>query len=103
MRSDGTQTGLNAIFIMTPYRTKLKKKPSKTQVTAVFRWGFARSKPEERTVTHCDNPTSGFLLFVPKSDIIELKMSVEDCAKLVISAGLVYPNSKDPTQPADER
>jgi len=45
------------------------------------------------------NPTSGFLLFVPKSDIIELDMSVEDAAKLVISAGLVYPNSKDPSQP----
>lgn len=42
------------------------------------------------------NPTSGFLLFFPKSDIIELEMSVEDAAKLVISAGLVYPNSKDP-------
>ncbi len=38
------------------------------------------------------NPTSGFLLFVPRSDIIELQMSVEDAAKLVISAGLVYPN-----------
>lgn len=45
------------------------------------------------------NPTSGFLLFVPKSDIIELEMSVEDAAKLVISAGLVYPNGKDPTVP----
>ena len=44
------------------------------------------------------NPTSGFLLFVPRSDVIELSMSVEDAAKLVISAGLVYPNGKDPTQ-----
>ena len=42
------------------------------------------------------NPTSGFLLFVPQSDIIELKMSVEDCAKLVISAGLVYPGGAVP-------
>lgn len=40
------------------------------------------------------NPTSGFLLFVPKSDVIELDMTVEDAAKLVISAGLVYPNSQ---------
>ncbi|KIN72359.1 DUF502 domain-containing protein [Sulfitobacter guttiformis] len=40
------------------------------------------------------NPTSGFLLFVPKRDVIELNMTVEDSAKLVISAGLVYPNSK---------
>ena len=45
------------------------------------------------------NPTSGFLLFVPKSAVIELDMSVEDAAKLVISAGLVYPNAKDPTTP----
>ena len=40
------------------------------------------------------NPTSGFLLFFPKADIVELDMSIEDAAKLVISAGLVYP----PTQ-----
>ena len=40
------------------------------------------------------NPTSGFLLFLPKSSIIELDMTVEDAAKLVISAGLVYPDSQ---------
>jgi uncharacterized membrane protein len=45
------------------------------------------------------NPTSGFLLFVPEEDVTVLDMSVEDAAKLVISAGLVYPNPKDPTQP----
>lgn len=45
------------------------------------------------------NPTSGFLLFVPKDDIILLEMTVEDAAKLVISAGLVYPNGDDPTKP----
>ena len=39
------------------------------------------------------NPTSGFLLFFPKKDVIELDMSVEDAAKLVISAGLVYPSN----------
>ena len=38
------------------------------------------------------NPTSGFLLFFPEEGVIELDMSVEDAAKLVISAGLVYPN-----------
>ena len=48
------------------------------------------------------NPTSGFLLFLPKQDIIELEMSVEEAAKLVISAGLVYPNAKDPTQPVED-
>ena len=37
------------------------------------------------------NPTSGFLLFLPEKDIVFLDMSVEDAAKLVISAGLVTP------------
>jgi uncharacterized membrane protein len=41
------------------------------------------------------NPTSGFLLFLPKRDVKPLDMTVEDAAKLVISAGLVYPNGKD--------
>lgn len=37
------------------------------------------------------NPTSGYLLFVPEEDIVILDMSVEEGAKLVISAGLVVP------------
>lgn len=43
------------------------------------------------------NPTSGFLLFVPEKDITLLDMSIEDAAKLIISAGLVTP---DPEKPA---
>lgn len=46
------------------------------------------------------NPTSGFLLFFPREDVIELDMSIEEAAKLVISAGLVYPNPKNPSLPA---
>lgn len=45
------------------------------------------------------NPTSGFLLFLPRRDVKILDMTVEDAAKLVISAGLVYPNTKDPSVP----
>lgn len=37
------------------------------------------------------NPTSGFLIFVPKSDVIPLEMSVEDGIKFVISGGIVSP------------
>lgn len=38
------------------------------------------------------NPTSGFLLYVPRRDVIMLdRIGVEDAAKLIISAGLVYP------------
>lgn len=37
------------------------------------------------------NPTSGFLLFVPRRDVIVLDMSIEEGAKMIISAGLVEP------------
>ena len=40
------------------------------------------------------NPTSGFLLFIPKEDAVELDMSVEDAIKLVVSAGMVVPPTK---------
>jgi len=36
--------------------------------------------------------TEGHLLFVPKKDIIELDMSVDEAFKLVISTGVVEPN-----------
>jgi uncharacterized membrane protein len=38
------------------------------------------------------NPTSGFLLFVPKRDLIHLDMSIEEGIKLVISGGIVTPS-----------
>ena len=38
------------------------------------------------------NPTSGFLLFVPKKDTIDLDMPVEEALKLVISGGAIVPN-----------
>lgn len=37
------------------------------------------------------NVTTGYLLYVPEADVIPLEMSVEDAAKLLISAGLVGP------------
>jgi len=39
------------------------------------------------------NPTSGFFVLIPKKDALELDISVEEAFKLVISAGVVTPNS----------
>jgi uncharacterized membrane protein len=39
------------------------------------------------------NPTSGFLLLVPRHQVVELKMSIEQALKLVISLGVVMPPS----------
>jgi uncharacterized membrane protein len=38
------------------------------------------------------NPTSGFLLLVPKQDVIWLEMPVEEALRLVISLGVVAPD-----------
>ena len=40
------------------------------------------------------NPTSGFMLFVPKKDTVELEMSVEEALKMVVSLGVVVPKWK---------
>lgn len=40
------------------------------------------------------NPTSGFVIMVPKTDAIELDMNVEDGLKMIISMGVVVPQAK---------
>lgn len=37
------------------------------------------------------NPTSGFLLFIPKNEVIDLDMPIEEALKLVISGGAIIP------------
>jgi uncharacterized membrane protein len=39
------------------------------------------------------NPTSGFLLFLPKKDVTVLNISVEEALKLVISGGAIVPQT----------
>jgi uncharacterized membrane protein len=73
-------------FVSTQVKGELAEKIPEEEVLTVF-------------VATTPNPTSGFLLYVPHRDVVFLDMSVEDAAKLIISAGLVYPNPKDPTRP----
>ena len=40
------------------------------------------------------NPTSGFFLMMPKADVIELDMNVDEALKYIISMGVVPPDSK---------
>lgn len=44
------------------------------------------------------NPTSGFLLFVPKKDLVPLSMTVEEAIKMVISGGIVTPSDRRPRE-----
>ena len=42
------------------------------------------------------NPTSGFFLMMPKADVIELDMSVDEALKYIISMGVVAPPLRKP-------
>lgn len=37
------------------------------------------------------NPTSGFIIIVPKKDVIELDMEIDEALKMIISLGVVIP------------
>ena len=76
-------------FISAPTRGEIVRHAGEPEMLSVF-------------LPTTPNPTSGFLLFFPKEDVMELDMTIEDAAKLVISAGLVYPQDlpvKDKTPP----
>jgi uncharacterized membrane protein len=71
------------VFITTSTKGEvLEKAPTDDDLVSVF-------------LPTTPNPTSGFLLFVPRKDIYPLEMSIEDAAKLIISAGLVSPPTED--------
>jgi uncharacterized membrane protein len=39
-------------------------------------------------------PPSGFVCFVPRKNVVPIHMSVEDAAKIIISAGMVNPETQ---------
>ncbi len=67
---------------------------TRTKGEVVKRAGFEKDGMLSVFLPTTPNPTSGFLLFVPKKDIEILDMSVEEAAKMVISAGLVTPKQQ---------
>lgn len=66
--------------------------------TGPARGAIASASPDELVncfVPTTPNPTSGFYLLVPESEVIEVALSVEDAFKVVMSAGLVSPPGPD--------
>ena len=48
-------------------------------------------------------PPSGFVCFVPRKDVMPVKMTVEDAAKIIISAGMVNPETQSKLQDLAQR
>jgi uncharacterized membrane protein len=48
------------------------------------------------------NPTGGYFLMMPRTDLIELDMSVDEALKYIISMGVVAPAHKMPVAPPNK-
>jgi uncharacterized membrane protein len=65
-------------FVATRAKGEVRERLTDDDVIAVF-------------VPNTPNVTAGFLVYVPRRDVVILDMSVEEAAKMIISAGLVAP------------
>ncbi|MBS0003514.1 MAG: DUF502 domain-containing protein [Thioalkalivibrio sp.] len=86
-------------------RVLMVQYPRKGLWTLGFQTGVGVGEVQQRTehdvitvfIPTTPNPTSGFVIMVPRGDAIELDMSVEDGLKFVMSMGVVVP--KWPAKP----
>lgn len=73
--------------------------PRRGMWTLAFQSGTTRGEAQAKTgkevinvfIPTTPNPTSGFFIMVPREDVIELDMEVDDGLKMIISAGVVVP------------
>jgi uncharacterized membrane protein len=94
--------------VLSPSSNSFKKAllveyPRKGMWTIAFQTGEYHGEVEEKIgqkilniyVPTTPNPTSGFFIMLPKTDTIELDMSVDEAFKLIISTGVVHPITKE--------
>ncbi len=83
-------------------RVLLIEYPRKGVYSLAFQTATHLGEVQERTgedvvctfVPTTPNPTSGFIIIVPKNEIIELDMEVDEALKMIISLGVVVPHWK---------
>ncbi len=100
---DATKKLMRVFFMdkSTFQRVVLIEWPRKGVYSVAFMTSEAMGEVQEKTkeevvnvfMPTTPNPTTGFLVLVPKNDIIQLDMSVDDAMKLIISGGIVIPNN----------
>lgn len=89
-------------------RVFLVEWPRRELWTLAFQTGDPVASVQESTrqevltifVPTTPNPTSGFLMFAPREDVIELDISVEDAVRMVISLGSVTPENEQGDGPS---
>ena len=90
--SQRTRTFQKVVLVEYPSQGRLARR-----LSGDAREGRGR-RPARRTTTplavfipNTPNVTAGFLVFVPRRDVMVLDMTLEEAAKMIISAGLVTP------------
>lgn len=108
----GVKQLLEAIFTTDPAsrfnNVVMIEYPRRGVYALAFVTGTARGPVQDATEAHMincflpttPNPTSGFYLLVPEADILDVDLSVEDAFKIVMSAGLVTPETVATAAPA---
>ncbi|PLX62561.1 DUF502 domain-containing protein [Sedimenticola selenatireducens] len=88
--------------------------PRKGLWTLAFQTGTDAGEAQHKTgrdvinvyVPTTPNPTGGYFVMVPREDVIELEMSVDDGLKMLMSMGAVVPHADKPAlqpEPVDSR
>ena len=80
-------------------RVVLIEYPRKGLYCLCFVTGTSKGEIQEKTASHLinvfvpttPNPTSGFLLMVPREDVINLDMTVDEAFALIVSGGIYTP------------
>ncbi len=102
----GVKQLFEAIFSSTSKASRFRRVvmveyPRKGVYALAFTTGPAQGAVQDATERHMincflpttPNPTSGFYLLVPEEEVVDVDLSVEDAFKLVMSAGLVSPET----------
>jgi uncharacterized membrane protein len=77
-------------FVATPAKGEIQRRNADKDLLAIF-------------IPNTPNVTAGFLIFVPRRDVTVLDLTLEEAAKMIISAGLVTPDVETDVVPAGER
>ncbi len=90
-------------------RVVLVQYPRAGMWTLAFLTGTGAAEIDARTgcetvnvyVPTTPNPTSGFMLVIPRNEMVELEMSVEEALRMILSVGSVVPETRKEALTAD--
>ena len=89
--SDKSQSFKKVLLIQYPRRGRLQPRVPDLERARRGAGAHGRGRRLHCFVPTTPNPTSGFIIIVPRRDIIELDMEVDEALKMIISLGVVVP------------